>query len=91
MSERDRTGKVAAKSAGKTAEDEQAEAPARRVVLRHSWREPNSWAEVTLMRVAGLVSLWLASGALSFGAGVARRRLVAKRGRRLAKNTRRND
>ena len=53
---------------------------------RHSWREPNTWAEVKLMRGAGLGALWLTSGLLSVAAGRTRRRLTEQRARRLAKD-----
>ena len=58
----------------------------RRSSGRHSWRDPNSWAEVTLMRGAGLGAMWLTRGLLSLAAGRTRRKLTEQRARRLAKD-----
>ena len=53
---------------------------------RHSWRDPNTWMEVQLMRGAGLGALWLTSGLLSLAARRTRQGLIKKRARRLGKN-----
>lgn len=58
----------------------------RRGSWRHSWRDPNTWAEVKLMRGAGLGAMWLTTGLLSLAAGRTRRQLIEKRARRLAKD-----
>ena len=66
--------------------DEQDDKKKRRSAWRHSWRDPNTWAEVKLMRGAGLGAMWLTTGLLSLAAGQTRRGLVEKRARRLAKD-----
>ena len=53
---------------------------------RHSWRRPDTWAEVQLMRGAGLGALRLTSGLLSLAAGRTRQALINKRARRLGKD-----
>ena len=53
---------------------------------RHSWRDPDTWAEVKLMRGVGLGALWSTSGLFSVAAGRTRRGLVIKRARRLEKD-----
>ena len=66
-----------------TEHDEKKQEPRR---SRHSWRDPNTWMEVQLMRGAGLGALWLTSGVLSLAAGRTRQGLIKKRARRLGKN-----
>ena len=66
--------------------DEQDDKKKRRSAWRHSWRDPNTWAEVKLMRGAGLGAMWLTTGLLSLAAGRTRRNLIEKRARRLAKD-----
>ena len=55
------------------------------VSFTHEWRNPNSWAEVILMRAAGMAVMWIASGVLSIAASTVHDGLVVKRARRLGK------